>query len=113
MKESKLFKGLLATIMVVALSAPTMASADAKSDLKGVSVKVSYADLNLEKQEGAKALYVRLQQASKQACDSRGTETVIVETLKRMAEAQRCYRKSLTKAVKRVDSELLTQIHNS
>ena len=72
MKESKLIKGLLATIIVVALGAPAIASADAKSDLAGVSVKVSYADLNLEKQEGAKALYRRLQQASRQACDVRG-----------------------------------------
>ena len=69
MKESKLFKSLLAAIVVVALSAPTIASADGKNELKGVSVKVSYADLNLEKQEGAKALYRRLQQASKRACD--------------------------------------------
>ena len=55
MKESKLAGSLLAAIIVVALGAPAIASADAKSDLQGVSVKVSYADLNLEKQEGAKA----------------------------------------------------------
>ena len=65
MKESKLAGSLLAAIIVVALGAPAIASADAKSDLQGVSVKVSYADLNLEKQEGAKALYRRLQQASR------------------------------------------------
>ncbi len=111
MKESKLFKSLLATIIVVALGAPTIASADAKSDLQGVSVKVSYADPNLEKQAGAKALYRRLQQASKQACGFRGLK--IAGTVKRMAETQRCYRETLSAAVEKVDNELLTQIHNS
>ena len=111
MKESKLFKSLLATIIVVALGAPTVASADAKSDLQGVSVKVSYADLNLEKQAGAKALYRRLQQASKQACDVRGL--LNAGSVRRMAETKQCYREALSVAVEKVDNELLTQIHNS
>ena len=111
MKESKLFKGLLATIIVVALGAPTIASADAKSELKGVSVKVSYADLNLEKQEGAKALYRRLQQASKQACDVQPLRNA--GSVKRIIETKLCYREALTEAVAEVDNELLTEIHNS
>jgi UrcA family protein len=111
MKESKLFKGLLATIIVVALGAPTIASADAKSELKGVSVKVTYADLNLEKQEGAKALYRRLQQASKQACDYRGLK--VAGSIKRMVETQQCYHKALTEAVAQLDNELVSELHNS
>jgi UrcA family protein len=111
MKESKFIKGLLATIIVVALGAPTVVSADAKSELKGVSVKVSYADLNLEKQEGAKALYRRLQQASKQACDYRGLK--ISGSIKRMVETKQCYHEALTEAVAEVDSELVTELHNS
>ena len=111
MKESKLFKSLLATIIVVALGAPTIASADASNGLKGVSVKVSYADLNLEKQEGAKALYRRLQQASKQACGVRGLK--VAGSVQRMVATQQCYREALSAAVERVDNELVTQIHNS
>ncbi len=111
MKESKLFKSLLATIIVVALGAPTIASADAGNQLKGVSVKVSYADLNLEKQEGAKALYRRLQQASKQACDYRGLK--VAGSIRRMTETQQCYREALTEAVAEIDNELVTEIHNS
>ncbi len=111
MKESKLFKSLLATIIIVAISAPTIASAGARNDLKGVSVKVSYADLNLEKQEGAKALYRRLQQASKRACGYRGLK--ISGTVKRMIETQQCYREALSAAVENIDNERLTQIHSS
>ena len=111
MKESKLFKSLLATIIVVALGAPTIASADAKSDLQGVSVKVSYADLNLEKQAGAKALYRRLKQASKQAC---GVRSLRAEgSVSNIVEARRCYREALSAAVEKIDNELVTNIHNS
>jgi len=111
MKESKLLSSLLTTIIVVALGAPTIAFADAKSGLKGVSVKVSYADLNLEKQGGAKALYRRLQQASKQACDVRGLN--VEGSLKQTSGAQQCYREALSVAVEKIDSELVTQIHSN
>ncbi len=111
MKESKLFKSLLATIIVVVLGASTIASADERNQLKGVSVKVSYADLNLEKQEGAKALYRRLQQASKRACDYRGLK--IAGSVRRMIETQQCYREALSAAVENIDNERLTQIHSS
>ena len=110
MKESKLFKSLLAVFIVVVLGALPIASADAGSGLKGVSVKVSYADLKLETKEGAKALYWRLKHASKQVCDVRG---LIVEgSLRRVRETRQCYRETLSAAVEKVDNELVTQIHN-
>ncbi len=111
MKESKLFKGLLAAIVIVALGAPAYAAADASSGLIGKSVKVSYSDLNLEKYEGAKALYRRLQHASKRACDIRSLHEE--GSLSRFAEGRQCYRDTLSEAVAEIDNELLTQIHNS
>lgn len=111
MKESKLFKGLLATIVIVALGAPAYATVDASSQLQGKSVKVSFADLNLEKYEGAKVLYRRLQQASRQACDVRSFREE--GSLIRIAEGRRCYLDTLSKAVAEIDNELLTQIHSS
>ena len=110
MKESKLFKGIVATLIVVAMGAPVIASADAKSDLQGVSIKVSFAALNLEKQAGAKALYRRLQQASKQACGVRGLQNA--GSVRRFNEAKQCYHETLTTAVAKVDNNLLSQIHN-
>ena len=111
MKESKLFKSLLATIIVVALGAPAIASADAKSDLKVVSVKVSYADLNLKKEAGAQVLYRRLQNAAKQAC---GVRSLSVEgSVSNIVEARRCYREALSAAVEQIDNEMVTNIHNS
>ncbi len=110
MKESKLYKGLMATIIIVALGAPVIASADTGSELKGTAVKVSYADLNLEKQEGAKALYRRLQQASRRAC-GRGLNAK--DRMKYLRDVQQCYREALSATVQKLDSELVTQIHNS
>jgi len=110
MKESKLFKGLLAVFIVVVLGAPQFASADAGSGLKGVSKKVSYADLKLETKEGAHALYWRLKQASKQVCDVRGLK--VEGSLKRIRETRQCYRETLTAAVEKINNELVTQIHN-
>lgn len=110
MKESKLLKGLLAAIVIVALGAPAYATADA-SDFKGKSVKVSYADLNLEKVEGVRALYRRLQQASRQVCDIRGLHEE--GSLKRVAEGRQCYEKTLSRSVAKIGNRLLTQIHSS
>ena len=110
MKESKLFKSLLAVFIVVVLGAPQIASADARSGLKGVSVKVSYGDLKMEMKEGANALYWRLKQASKQVCDVRGLK--VEGTLKRIRETRQCYRETLSAAVEKIDNELVTQIHN-
>lgn len=110
MKESRLFKAIFATIVIVVLGAPAYATADA-GDLKGKAVKVSYADLNLEKYEDAKALYRRLQQASKQACDVRSLYEE--GSLSRVAEGRQCYRDTLSEAVAEIDNDLLTEIHNS
>ena len=111
MKESKLYKGIVAAIVVVALGAPAIASADAKTDLRGVSVKVAYGDLNLEKEAGAEAMYRRLKNASKQACDVRSLQ--VAGSVKRYNESQQCYRKTLDAAVAKLGKDLVTEIHTS
>jgi UrcA family protein len=111
MKESNLYKYILSIIVVVALGAPAIASADAKSQLQGVSVKVSYADLNLEKQAGAKTLYRRLRLAARQACDVGSLQQE--GSVRRLTEARQCYSNALSKAVEELDNQFLTQIHNS
>ena len=110
MKESKIFKSLLAVFIVVVLGAPPNASADVRSGLKGVSVKVSYADLNLETKEGANAMYWRLKRASKQVCDVRGLK--VEGSLRRIRESRQCYRETLSAAVEKIDNELVTLIHS-
>ena len=105
MKKSKLVTSFMATIVFVALGAPAVASVGSES------IKVSYADLNLEEEDGALSLYRRLIQASKQACDYRGLN--IAGSVDRMAETRQCYRAALSGAVERIDNEMLTKLHNS
>ena len=111
MKESKLFKSLLATSFVVALGAPAIASAGNMNEVEDVLIRVSYADLNVEKERGAQTLYRRLKQASKKVCDYRGLN--ITGSVGRLMETRRCYREALSAAVEKIDNEMVTNLHNS
>jgi UrcA family protein len=105
MKKSKLVTSFLATIVFVALGAPAVASVGSES------IKVSYADLNLEKEADALSLYRRLKQASKQACDYRGLN--IARSIDRITETRQCYQSALAAAVEQIDNEMVTKLHNS
>ena len=106
MKESKLIKGVVTTVAVVAFSVPAIASAE---DFKGRSEKVTYCDLNVEKESGAHTLYRRLQQASKRVC---GVESIKnAGGIREISEQQRCYRETLDAAVAKVNNATLTDIH--
>lgn len=107
MKESKVLRGVVAAIAVVAFSLPAMANAGA--DFAGKAEKVNYADLNLEKEAGAKQLYRRLQQASKRVC---GVESLTVTgSVREVSKAKSCYRDSLDSAVAEINSATLNGIH--
>ncbi len=106
---SKLLKSVVVSMFVFALGAPAIASAAPASGLTGTSVKVSYADLNLEKAAGAEALYRRLQNAAEQACGVRSLQ--IEGSLSGIAKSRSCYREALTAAVENVDNEIVSEIH--
>jgi UrcA family protein len=111
MKESKLFKSLLATIVVVALGAPAIVSASNMNEVEDVFIRVSYADLNVENEKGAQSLYRRLKHASKQACNFHGGLSS-AGSLNRLMETRRCYRETLSAAVEKIDNEMVTNLHN-
>ena len=106
---SKFLKSLVVSSIVFALGAPAIASADLAHGVKAPAVKVSYADLNLDKAAGAKVLYRRLQIAAKQACgvQSFKREGSLANTLDRRS----CYRETLAAAVKKVDNDNVSKIH--
>ena len=106
MKESKLVKGVVATVAVIAFSLPAIASAD---ELAGRSEKVTYSDLNVEKEAGAQSLYRRIQQAAKRVCGVESIRTVRGARIE--AEQRSCYHESLNQAVAEVGSETLNAIH--
>jgi len=106
MKESKIVKGVIATVAVIAFSLPAITSA---AELKGRSEKVTYADLNIEKESGATALYRRLQLASKRVC---GVESIKnAGGIRAVSEQRHCYRDTMDQAVAKINNAALTSIH--
>ncbi len=109
MKESKLFKGLVATFVVIVLGGPTVVLAGTPSNFEDAKATVSYADLNLENEEGVRLLYRRLQRASKEVCGV--TSLLIAGSLRHLQGTQQCYRHTLSNVVDKFDNEDLARIH--
>lgn len=111
MKAKKAATTAVAAATLIAFGLPLSASAAAPSQFEKVSVKVAYSDLNIESYSGAKALYARLQRASRKACNFRPSSRVL--SVGEATDARRCYSSTLEAAVKKVGSDTLTEVHDS
>jgi len=109
MKESKLFKSLVATFVIIVLSGPADVLAGTPSYIEDAKATVSYGDLNLENEEGVRVLYRRLQRASKEVCGV--TSPRIAGSIGHLQGTKQCYREALSNAVDKIDNEDLTRIH--
>ncbi len=109
MKESKLFKSLVATFVVIVLGGPAVVLASTSSHLETNKATVSYADLNLKNEEGVRVLYRRLQRTSKEVCGV--TSTRISGSHHFLSKAHQCYLETLSNVVDKIDNEDLTRIH--
>jgi len=78
-------------------------------DIERNSVTVTYADLNINNEEGAAVLYRRLQAASKSVCGIRFPRAQKDLQFKKIAED--CYDDALSRAVDAIGSELLLSLH--
>ena len=108
MKRSRKFQCIIfATTMAIGASAWSAAPSQLDQQL---TVTVSYRDLNVHSDEGARELYSRLQRASRKACDTRNRR--VVGSLRELAKARQCYNETLSAAVETVDSDALTRLHN-
>jgi UrcA family protein len=101
-----------ATVVAIgALAIPMTAIGGAPSQIEDVSVKVSFADLNIHSDAGAKALYSRLKRASEDAC---GLDSFVRSSgLSEYQAARECYSEALDDAVASIDSDALQEIHES
>ena len=115
MKESKLFKSLVATFVVIVLSGPAVVVADTISYFEVGKASVSYADLNLESEESVRVLYRRLKRASSKLCSDTPPQVAgsspIVYVFGNTRETRQCYREALSNAVDKIDNEDLTRVH--
>ncbi len=113
MKESKLFKSLVATFVVIVLGGPAVVLASTSSHLETNKATVSYADLNLESEEGVRVLYQRLQHASTEVCGVASLkipQSILAKSSRRRVTRQ-CYRETLSNAVDKFGNEDLTRVH--
>jgi len=115
MKESKLFKSLVATFVVIVLGGPAVVLADTISYIEVGKASVSYADLNLESEESVRVLYRRLKRASKELCSDAppkiGESLPKIYQLSSGLEIRQCYREALSNAVDKIDNDDLTRIN--
>ncbi len=89
-------------------AAPIAGRSDTISYFEVGKASVSYADLNLENEEGVRVLYRRLKRASKEVC---GAPSGSLEAILAVHEIRRCYLDTLSNAVDDIDNDDLTRIH--
>ena len=76
---------------------------------------MSYADLNLESEEGVRVLYRRLKRASNKLCSDAPPKIAgslpKIYQLSNGVQTRQCYQDTLSNAVDKIDNEDLTRIH--
>jgi UrcA family protein len=108
---SKTLRLTITAFAVIGLALPLAATAAAPSQIDSAAVKVSYDDLNISSEAGARVLYARLQRASERVC---GVGSILeMGSLSATHGAKACYEETLDEAVVKIDSEALTSIHES
>ena len=89
-------------LLALGFALPTIGFAGTPGQFEDAAVTVTYEDLNIQSEAGAKVLYSRLKRASAKACN--------VESLSehgsvdRARDAKVCYHEALTAAVESIDS---------
>ena len=101
----------ISLLIAVGIALPAVASAGVPDQAGDTSIKVSYEDLNIGSEEGARVLYSRLKRASAKACN---VESLSEHgSIERVRDARLCYHEVLSNAVENIESDALTRIHAS
>ena len=100
----------LSSLLILGIAVPTTGMAAAPSQINDASVKVSYADLNIQSEAGARVLYTRLKRATEEVC---GIQTHVINgSLAATLRARTCFEETLEASVKKIDSDALSKIHS-
>lgn len=110
MYSHKLAKTAVAAVALITFGLPLSASAASPTQIEKTSVTVTFEDLNIRTEAGAKSLYARLQRASRQACDFRSSG---LKSIRETTESRRCYKATLEAAVQEIDNDKLSHLHSS
>ena len=107
MKAPKL---ILGAGLALALTGATNVVASPAYEVESDTIKVSFADLNINHEAGAKVLYRRLQQASEEACSVDTFQRL--GSLELLAKTKECYEETLDEVVAEINSSALQEIHS-
>ena len=107
--QRRIVVGGVFALMLVGFWQTALAAAPTQIGLD--SVTVSYADLNIHSNAGARVLYGRLQDASEAVCSVESYREL--GSLSRVAAAESCYIQTLDEAVAEIDSAALRRLHSS
>lgn len=113
MSSMNTYRKLLPAVLILALITPGISQAALNKFVPNENVVVSFADLDLSRDDAVLALYQRLQKAANEACanDYHGIGPRIIAT--RIRNLTRgCSEEALDNAVKQVNNPGLTDLHN-
>jgi UrcA family protein len=101
--RTKLYTAIYCTLGTAALCALSASVQAADQDVLTKTVK--FADLNITSEAGAKVLYGRIRAAARDVCEASGGRDLFLA-----AAAHACIEKAIDKAVKDVNSPVLTSL---
>lgn len=100
----------LSPLLLLGMAIPATGIAAAPKHINDASIKVSYADLNIQSEAGARVLYARLKRASEEVC---GIQTHVINgSLAATLRARTCFQETLEASVEKIDSDALAEIHS-
>lgn len=98
---------MIAAALVAIACAACAGTAQASEPGQPLTKTVTYGDLNLNSEQGAKALYARLRFAAKEVCAP--LESIEVE---RFMAWRACVHHAVASAVEQINRPLVTAVHN-
>ena len=105
-------KTIIAGATALALATIALpATAATPTQFDNSRISVSFADLNIDNEAGARALYGRLKQASASVCKMDSFREL--GSLAAVAQAEACFTETLDEAVAKIGSAALEKIHTS
>ena len=105
--QSIVTSSILAASLLAFGGAAMGGSAQAAEPAESYTTIVSYGDLNLDSEQGAKVLYARLRNAAENVCSSLEGRELIQKRI-----WQGCFDKAVTSAVGQVNKARVTALHN-
>lgn len=99
------------SLCAVALAVPAIGFGALNGTTEKYEISVTFGDLDLTRKAGVQTLYNRLTSAATKACGS--TSFSELGSIKRVVENKRCQSDFMSRAIAKVNNDLLSDLHES